>query len=192
MQTRPLAEQFLEDFTPDSASMGCTDKTIPVEIEHIAEGFTDLLSSCGGGSFRNGLYRLHTSEGIRKWTDIVHDSFPEYRDRLLCFGYDWLGRHFALDQQSLVAQQAQILLFDPGFHEVLHIPCSFDEFHRIELPQYANDALAATFHLSWLSFGGRAPSVSECVGYRIPPKLGGADEVSNLEVIDMDVYWSLS
>lgn len=192
MQLHPLADQFVEDFAPDAALSIGTDMSAFAEIEPIASGFTDLLTRCAGGSFRNGLYRLHTPDGIRNWTAIVQDSFPEYRDRVLCFGYDWLGRHFALLRDRLAGQQAQVVLFDPGFHEVLAIPCSFDEFHRSELPQHADDALAATFYLKWLSSGGGRPSVSECVGYRIPPTLGGIDEISNLEVIDMDVYWTLS
>ena len=32
----------------------------------------------------------------------------------------------------------------------------------------------------------------QCVGYKVPLILGGRDEVDNLEVTDMEVYWSLS
>lgn len=192
MQSLPLSDQFIEDFPPDMAFSGYAETSILAEIEPLASGFTELLTRCGGGSFRNGLYRLHTPEGICKWTAIILDSFPEYQGRVTCFGYDWLGRHFALDRNHLVDQQAQVLLFDPGFCEVLEIPCSFDKFHRAELPDYSDDALAAPFYERWLSSGGRPPSITECVGYRIPPKLGGIDDISNLELIDMDVYWTLS
>ena len=32
---------------------------------------------------------------------------------------------------------------------------------------------------------------SECVGYKVPIYLNGKDEVSNLEVSDMEVYWGI-
>ncbi|CAE6797130.1 hypothetical protein R75461_05007 [Paraburkholderia nemoris] len=34
--------------------------------------------------------------------------------------------------------------------------------------------------------------VSQCVGYKRPLFLGGADELHNLELTDLDVYWTLS
>lgn len=162
------------------------------QVEALATGFTDFLTKCGGGSFGRGLYRVHTSEGIQKWTAIVQDTFPKYRNQVMCFGYDWLGRQFALHSADIVNGQAQVRLFEPGFHKVLVLPCSFDAFHRTELPEYPQDVAAATFHAEWLSAGGGVPSYTQCVGYRIPPTLGGKDDISNLEVIDMDVYWTMS
>ena len=106
--------------------------------------------------------------------------------------YDWLGRQFALHRGDLVEGLAQVRLFDPGFHQVLNIPCSFETLHRAELPEYADDALAARFHAEWLASGGAAPGLAECIGYRIPPTLGGKDEIANMELTDMDVYWELS
>ena len=75
---------------------------------------------------------------------------------------------------------------------MLEIPCSFEALHRTELLEYSNDALAAHFHAQWLASGGAVPGLSQCIGYRVPPKLGGKDVIGNLEVIDMEVYWELS
>ncbi len=33
--------------------------------------------------------------------------------------------------------------------------------------------------------------MTECVGYRKPLFLGGQDVIDNLEISDMEVYWSL-
>jgi hypothetical protein len=122
----------------------------------------------------------------------VGATFSSHREQVVCFGYDWLGRQFGVSRRKFVEGCGQILLFDPGFHEVLDIPVSFDTFHRSELLDYADEALAAQFHIQWLASGGAVPKLTECVGYRVPPTLGGKDEVANLALTDMDVYWSLS
>ncbi len=34
--------------------------------------------------------------------------------------------------------------------------------------------------------------MDECVGYQTPLFLGGVDATTNLEICDVDVYWTLS
>ena len=183
--------RFLDHFPPD-ASVGIHGATpLLAEVEPLAHGFTDLLSLHGGNSFRGGVYRIHAPQEIEHWTAIAEDAFPDYRGRILCFGYDWLGRQFALDRRSDSGGQSHVLLMDLGFGEVLNIPASFEEFHNGELVDFADAALAEPFYKKGLSSSGRAPGLDECVGYRVPPHLGGKDEVSNLEVTDMAVYWGL-
>jgi hypothetical protein len=38
---------------------------------------------------------------------------------------------------------------------------------------------------------GSALGFNECVGYRTPLFLGGSDDVANLEISDIDVYWTI-
>jgi hypothetical protein len=47
------------------------------------------------------------------------------------------------------------------------------------------------FHQRWLASGGATPGHTQCVGYRKPLFLGGADKLENLELSDLDVYWHL-
>lgn len=84
-----------------------------------------------------------------------------------------------------------MLLVDLGFNQALEIPASFVAFHDTELVDYASEALAAPFFQQWLSAGGARPALGQCIGYRVPPTLGGADELSNLELTDMEVYWGI-
>ena len=55
-------------------------------------------------------------------------------------------------------------------------------------------ASAASFFAAW----ARAPAglllleLAQCVGYKMPLFLGGKHVLENLEVIDIDVYWSIS
>jgi hypothetical protein len=187
-----LADEFATKFSKDVLPRPAFDPAAIPEIEAIAPGFRDFITQLGGSSFRRGLYRIHSPSDIQKWTMTAEGAFPLYRGQIFCFAYDWLGRQFGLHRGRLVDGQAQTLLFDIGFHEVLDIPCGFDVLHRVELPEYADDALAARFHSQWLSSGGAAPGLGQCVGYRVPPSLGGKDEIANLEITDMDVYWELS
>lgn len=82
-------------------------------------------------------------------------------------------------------------MFEPGTGEALEIPCNIGTFHDEELIQYADAALASEFHERWLVSGGGAPKHEQCVGYKKPLFLGGADEIGNLHLSDIDVYWHL-
>lgn len=88
----------------------------------------------------------------------------------------------------------QVLLLEPGAGEALEIPVSLAKFHNEELSEHADAGLASSFYQSW----SRAIRESlplgreQCVGYGVPLFLGGNDDIENLEVMDVDVYWTLS
>ena len=84
-----------------------------------------------------------------------------------------------------------ILLFEPGAGEVMQIPVDFKNFHNEELVEYQNEALASEFYSKWLNTKGDTPSHSQCIGYKVPLFLNGSDTVDNLELSDMEVYWSI-
>jgi len=186
------AHEFADKFTKDALARPVFDASAIPAVEPIAPSFREFITLHGGSSFRRGLYRIHPPSEMLKWTAIVEGSFPRHRRQILCFAYDWLGRQFGLHRGCLVDGLAQIRLFDIGFHEVFEIPCGFEALHRFELPEYADDALAARFHSEWLASGGSPPDLTQCVGYKVPPHLGGKDAVTNLELTDMEVYWHLS
>lgn len=83
------------------------------------------------------------------------------------------------------------MLFEIGTGEVLVIESNFLDFINIELPQNHNACLAYSFYQDWLKNGGEAVNYGQCIGYKIPLFLGGKDEISNLEISDMDVYWTV-
>ena len=174
----------------------CTDTSREVpflhELEDGAAGLMAFCSTHAGCSFERGLYRIHSAVDMPIWTKLVTEAFPVFRKRVFCFSYDWLGRHFALDLLRKERGQYLILMMDPGTGEALEIPADFNTFHQHELVQFRNEALAVDFFRAWLASYGPTPSSSECVGYKKPLFLGGRDDVDNLELIDMEVYWSLS
>jgi hypothetical protein len=161
-------------------------------LEPRAPGIVEFLSHYGGLSFEGGLYRIHAVTDMAKWTAMVSAVFPGFKDRIFCFSYDWLGRHFALDFKRIENTRCLILMLEPGSGEVLEIPADFHSFHNQELIDYRNEALASEFYESWLSIDGKKPTLTECVGYRVPLFLGGKDEMDNLEITDMEVYWSIT
>lgn len=56
-----------------------------------------------------------------------------------------------------------------------------------------SDAVAAfPFYKEWLATGGTPPRYDQCVGYRVPLFVGGADGIANLEMADFDVYWTIT
>lgn len=154
-------------------------------------GFNELLGVYGGKSFGNGLYRLHKLDEIEKWNLIITKAYPEYCNSVTCFGYDWLGRQFAIDKERMVDGQSQIVMFEPGTGEVLEIPCDFCSFHEDEIVNYNDACLASGFFKEWLNIHKNAIGSNECVGYKILLFLGGEDIISNLELCNMDVYWEM-
>ena len=150
------------------------------------------MRSFGGCTFENGLYRVHTEASAEAATDMVGVAFPEFRGRVTCFGFDWLGRQFALTQNSAQLGNVEVHMFEPGTGQALEIPVPFTRFHDGELVEYTEEALALGFFTDWMSTSGKTViEFDQCLGYRVPLFLGGRDDVSNLEMSDIDVYWTI-
>ncbi len=184
--------QFLFAFSIDKQNIG--DASVFSEALNIGSSDLEaLLENFSGQSFNNGLYRIHCASDLVKWTNLVSEGFPEFKDRILCFAYDWLGRHFAIDKFRTANGKPLILMLEPGTGEALEIPVNLLDFHNDELVNYKNEALAADFFTTWLHGDNYKPlEYNMCVGYKKPLFLGGTDTVDNLEIIDMEVYWGIS
>jgi hypothetical protein len=157
------------------------------------EGYLDFASEFAGATFGGGLYRVHDDTSGAQALTLIAEAFPEYATRVCPFGYDWLGRQFAVDSGRAVGGQPQVLLLEPGTGEALEIPLPFAAFHNEELIEYADAALATGFFDSWSAVNSDFVRLrrDQCVGYRVPLFLGGQDVIENLEVSDLEVYWSI-
>ena len=143
-------------------------------------------------NFLDGAYRLHRSDDIARFTAIAAEAFPEYANRITCFGADWLGTQFATDEERVDGSERLVLMLEPGTGKVLEIPSTYDAFHS-NLLVYEPDAVAAySFYKDWVKSGGSEPKYNQCVGYRKPLFLGGSDDLTNLEICDFEVYWSIN
>lgn len=171
---------------PLSPVQGPSDSGMP------ADGVRQRVGVLAGTSFANGLYRLHTAASATAVDELVLAAFPDFAGRIACFGADWLGRQFSLDPSRGLEADPEVLLFDVGAGEALEIPIAFSRFHDEELVEHPDAALAADFFTQWRGTHPESFEFDQCAGYRVPLFLGGADDLTNLEVADVDVYWTLT
>lgn len=176
-----IFEQFLKHYrVTDNAD---NTKGIPDPVR-VNENLVATINELGGKTFDNGIYRVLTFDKAEVISKIIWDAFPGYKNKVVCFGVDWLGRCFAVKKED----DSQVLFFDPGAGEVFVIPADIIKFHNYELISHANSALACEFYKQWQGINNRPISLSECVGYKVPLFLGGSDTVDNLEITDLEVY----
>lgn len=184
-----MFENFLKTFPQDQLGDSAgTNKALASNEKALSQ----VLKSLGGGSFGGGIYRVIQVADLNVWAQRVSLAFPMFEERITCFGYDWLGRVFAEDPARLVGGLPGVVMFEPGTGESLEIPSNILTFHDEELLQFGDAALATSFYQQWLEQGGKRPTARECVGYKQPLFLGGKDDVENLELCDVDVYWHIS
>ncbi|MEV6269041.1 T6SS immunity protein Tdi1 domain-containing protein [Kribbella sp. NPDC051936] len=184
-----MSENMLERF---SAAFEVTAGP-PKSLAAVAAGTGahGIRAQLGGCTFEHGLYRIHTDVSAAAAGELVDAAFPEFTGRFESFGFDWLGRQFAVDRQRGRSADPEVMMIEPGTGEALEIPVPVSRFHDEELVDYPEAALARGFHSEWVAACGPSLRFDQCVGYRVPLFLGGADELDNLEVSDLEVYWDL-
>ncbi|WP_052427346.1 hypothetical protein [Neobacillus niacini] len=111
-------------------------------------GAVTFMKAFQGQTFKEGLYSVHKTNELDKWNNIVFETFPSYTNKIFCFSYDWLGRHFALDFTRRIEGEPMILMLEPGTGEALEIPSTFLSFHEEELVKYPDAALAIDFFMN--------------------------------------------
>lgn len=140
-----------------------------------------------GKTFLNGLYRIHSINNMKKWTVIVENAFPAAKGEISVFGYDWLGRQFAIYLSTQT-----ILYFEPGTGEAFDTGLNFCDFHNKEIPKNHSTCLCSEYFREWYDANNHfILPYDKCVGYKIPLFLNGKDELDNLEISDMEVYWEI-
>jgi hypothetical protein len=182
-------ERFRDRFAIDGAT-GCSGQELLAAIDPLPDGFADLLIRWAGASCDDGLYRLLAPEEMPRRSIAAGEVFPGFAGRALCFAVDWLGRLYAIDVGRPAGNGEPLLvLLDPWSAEPVEIDAVFVEFHDDELVDYGDEILATGLRQAWLDGGGALPAAGQCVGYRVPLFAGGADEVANLEIVDLAAAW---
>lgn len=150
-------------------------------------GYMELARASVGLPLCGGLMRILTAREGHAAKEFVSAGFPEFSSRATPFGVDWLGSILAIDR----ARPSGLVVIEPGSAEAFEIDESFVEFFDVDLVDDPDTYLAADLYREWQKRGGRAPGVGECVGFKVPLFLGGSGSPDNLELVDLEVYWSL-
>ena len=154
-------------------------------------GANALFRALGGARFADGAYRVHDPARALGWTDLAVAAFPQLQGQVLCFASDWVGRQFALSTEPASNGQPGVILIDVQSDEVLHTDRDLDAFHEDLLAIDPEPALALKRYSEWLAAGGAVPTLSQCVEYTVPVYLGGASDLANMAITDMDVMWDI-
>jgi hypothetical protein len=189
-------ERFAAEYRPDPGASAPSVPAQPPEWVTGAAEFESFMSAAAFGSFDHGLLRFVHAAGTPNAEDANGPAgwladWANARGRLWVFAYDWLGRLYGFDRTTGTAAGPGISRLDPGSGAVEVTGVPFADFTSTLLVDQRDDVLATEFFEDWRSHGGRDLGPSECVGFRIPPFLGGTDELTNLEAISMSVYLSL-
>jgi hypothetical protein len=155
-------------------------------------GAQELVEKFGGISFFDGAYRVCSGRRVEIATAAFVKGLPQFAHRIVCFGYDWLGRHFAADFGRMESGEPLVLMLEPGTGQALEIPATIVDFHNQELVGFSSYALSLNFYNQWKELHPEPIGFDECVGYKIPLFLKGSDTIDNLETIDLDVYLEIS
>ena len=185
----PLFGAFHDQFRVDPEPPG-TARWSTARLDAVA-GYRELMDAVAGRSFERGLYRLHGGSSGRAGQALAAEAFPEMAARSAVFGFDWLGRQFAVDFDRVVAGSPQVLMLEPGTGQSLEVPVDFVSFHTEELVEFGDAALASQGFADWMKTHGVPIPFDQCVGYRVPLFLSGVDGPENMELSDIEVYWTL-
>ena len=103
--------------------------------------------------------------------------------------FDWMGRQFAIDLND----SNKNYLFDPATGEDFELEQSLSDFFNEELVVYRDDTLVTDdFKIVIKKFNIDFLPPDKCIGYKKLLFLGGGDNLENIEIIDMDIYWDLN
>jgi hypothetical protein len=158
--------------------------------------FADFVARAARDSFENGLFRCLLPNGrpsLVDWNrpDGWRSDWPEF-PRLIAWATDWMGRLWCFDPDHKVKGEPSIVRLEPGMGTVSEWDMKFADFIGRELVEGREDLFSEEYYRDWLAGGGAVPKPDQCVGYRVPPFLGGEDDVPNLEISDLMVYVSLN
>lgn len=178
-----MIDDFLKKYTPSSKIENSSEDY--GLYSSLPNPFVELISKEGGTIFENGIFRIHTFESSLHWALLLERYFADNKRNVYPFAFDWMGRHFCINDKNNI-----IYMFDSAMFEVFTLDRSIDAFFNEDLVEDADDLLNATLFMNACqSLQIKELKFDRCIGYKVPLYLGGKDEISNWEILDMEVYW---
>ena len=153
-----------------------------------ADKLSALFAECGGVTINKGLYRVHSRISSQHWSDIIRRHFPELKKMVLPYGHDWLGRQYCVIQ----GVENVLVMFDPSTVEYFQMAGDLKDFHNRDLVDDRDDTVSEVgFNAALKKMNVTELVIDKCVGYKVPLFLGGKDDYTNYEIVDIEVYWEM-
>jgi hypothetical protein len=175
-------QNFLDNYKNKQFTTPNT-KTWDVENEDLDY----LFSNFGGLSVDLGAFRIHTYESSKKWSDIIVESFPNHKNNIIAYGFDWMGRQYTID----IHNDQIVRMFDGSTREEFEMEQTLEGFFKEELVDYGVDTLTSDDFEFW-NKEKIALKHNEIVSFKIPLALGGKESPENQEIIDAEVDWEIN
>lgn len=179
-----MYEYFLQKNEIDPKN---SDSSLSTSIS-IDERLINLFAECGGTSISRWLYKVHTPFSFELWRPILNTYFPNFKNTILPFGFDWLGRQYCI----LSGKDNIIVMLDPADIEGYTPEGNLDVFHNTDLVDDRDETVSEVAYGEFLKEKGiNKLSYNECAGHKIPLFLDGIDDFSNYHVVDLEVHWEI-
>jgi hypothetical protein len=198
--TESLVKTFLASYPPDfdwGKSEPAWEEEDTVKLLGSDSSFvTAFLSQFAAPSHGNGVLKFLSrisAPSLFEWNSDKgwRSDWPQWRDCLAVFAYDWNGSQFGFDLSRKGSGELLVSILEPDTGELLQTPHSFSEFLAHSATDEANAALSLSFYREWLKGGGETPMPGMCAGCKVPLFLNGLDTVDNLSMQNLGVYVSL-
>ena len=151
--------------------------------------YRDIITQLGGKTYGKGLISFFAPEEIPLWTENIKEAFPWFQRAFRPFAYDWQG---CVHTAYITAGGNEVpVIFNVGTDEIHYAPCTLQDYLDKMIPAHVDGTLAAGFFKKWSRHSKQSLKRNECVSYRIPLDYGGKDVFDNMEISDMDVYWTV-
>lgn len=157
------------------------EEPVAGEGQETADAFVRAL---GGRLFGGGMMFAIAEGDLPMWKENLSVAYGSQIEAFHPFAYDWMGN-------CLVDSEGGVCVLELGTAQGYLTQVQVADFLAETVPNKTDDALLVPFWREWLKSSGGRPKYNQCVGYKVPPFLGGKAEVSNLELSDLDVYWTV-
>lgn len=181
-----MFEKFLSQYSRDASSQPPAIQS-KFEIKAILKDIYDFNHT----SFSNGLFRVIDFNKIEYWKEIISKVFDIDHLQITPFGYDWLGRIFAIESNNNTPT-GQIFLFVPYSSDSFKIPSSLIDFFDQILITEREAAVEATLFSKFIHSNkiNNIP-IDKCASLNKPTFLGGDLTIGNMALCDIEVYWDI-
>lgn len=157
-------------------------------ISNLNKDIVDFFNECGGLCIDRGVYKTHTPNSSLHWSVLISSYFANFGNKIIPFGYDWMGRQFVL----INGKYNYILMLNPSTGEYFELNQNLVDFHNDDLVYEKEDILSASLFDEVLQFLKiNQVDYDKCLGYKISLFLNGTNSLNNYGVIDMEVYWEI-